>query len=77
MAEAYFVAIILRDSASDSNVACRYITLEFGKDDDGSHRTVLGEWQDGSHFSYCSTPLPEKQAFLEAVRSLILTPQEL
>jgi serine/threonine protein kinase len=77
MAEAYFVAIIVRDSASDSNLNCRYITLEFSKDDDGSNQTVLGEWENGSHFSYLSSPLPEKRAFLEAVRSLVLTPDKL
>ncbi|HWW75286.1 MAG TPA: serine/threonine-protein kinase [Pyrinomonadaceae bacterium] len=75
MAEAFFVAIILRDSGHDSNVACRYITLELGKNRDGSHRTVLGEWINGSHFGYRSGPPPEREAFIEAVRGLILPTQ--
>jgi len=78
MAEAYFVAIILRDSeknelpSGSSKPMCRYITLEFGKNKDGSKRTVLGEWKNGSHFSYGSGPIPEPQAFLEAIRRLIV-----
>jgi hypothetical protein len=75
MAEAYFVAIILRDSGQDSKVTCRYITLELGRNKDRSHRTVLGEWKDGSHFSYRSGPPPEREAFIEALRSLILPTQ--
>jgi hypothetical protein len=75
MAEAYFVAIIVRDSGDDTNVRCRYITLELGRNEDGSRRTVLGEWKDGSHFSYRSGPPPGREAFIEAVRSLILPTQ--
>jgi hypothetical protein len=75
MAEAYFVAIILRDSGQDSKVTCRYITLELGRNKDGSHRTVLGEWKNGSHFGYHSGPPPEREAFIVAVRGLILPTQ--
>ena len=71
MAEAFFVAIILRDTGHNSDVTCRYVTLELGKNKDGTHRTVLGEWVNGSHFSYSSGPPPERGAFIEAVRGLI------
>lgn len=73
MTEAFFVAIILRDTGEDAQVSCRYITLELSKNDDGTGRTALCEWVKGSHFNYGSGPLPEAEAFTTAVRELVLS----
>jgi hypothetical protein len=72
MTEAYFVAIILPVDADDS-MPCNFFTLEFTINNDGSEGTVVGEWNSrGSHFSLAAKSAPEKEAFVETVRRLML-----
>lgn len=71
MTEAYFVAILIPISEGDSAPA-EFFTLEFSLNDNRSQRTVLGEWKGGSHFNYGDGPPPEKEAFLDAIRRLVL-----
>ncbi|MGI8786914.1 MAG: hypothetical protein ACR2HG_04035 [Pyrinomonadaceae bacterium] len=67
MAEAYFVAIVLPTDA-DASTPCNFFTLEFSRYDDGSDKTVLGNWAgEGAHFNLGSGPMPEKQAFIDAI----------
>lgn len=66
IAEAYFIALIL-PVTEEASVLCEFYTLEFSKNEDGSRRTVLGKWIDGSHFNLGSGPAPEKEAFLDAI----------
>jgi hypothetical protein len=71
LAEAYFVAIILPVS-EDVSASAKFFTLEFSMNNDRSKKTVLGQWSDGSHFNLGSGPSPEKEAFIEAISSLVL-----
>lgn len=72
MTEAYFAAIILPIDADDS-MLCNFFTLEFTINNDGSEGTVVGKWNSrGSHFSLVAKSAPEKEAFVETVRQLVL-----
>lgn len=70
MAEAFFVAAVLEESEDYSEIKSRYITLELGANEDGSGRTVLGEWR-GSHFNYGSGPEPTVEAFLGSLQKIL------
>lgn len=78
LAEAYYVAIVSlkglpsRDAPEDANL--RYITLELGRNLDGSPRTVLCEWRHGIHFNYGDGPEPTLPAFYGVVRELLRQP---
>lgn len=72
IAEAYFVAVILPVRA-DASTKAYFYTLEFGKNEDGSERTVLGHWSPGIHSSLVNESEPEREAFVQAISELILT----
>ncbi len=69
MAEAYFVAIIVKYKDDGSNYY-RFITLEFSKNPDGAKQTVLGEWTNGSHRNYGDGGAPQREAFTESLKRL-------
>lgn len=66
MAEAYFVAIIVKNE--DNSDFYRYFTLEFSKNRDGTNCTVLGEWNGGSHANYGNGGIPLIDNFVEALK---------
>jgi hypothetical protein len=55
MAEAYYVAVILKEDSS--LVSYRYITLELTANSDGVAKTIIGEWN-GGHKNYGTGPDP-------------------
>jgi hypothetical protein len=67
MAEAYFVAAVFRDAASQPLM--RYFTLEYGMHIlDNTPRTVLCEWTlDGKHLNFGDGPEPKSKAFFDAI----------
>lgn len=77
--EAFFVAMVLRSyvRAEDGLTVDRhplllYYTLEYsGARPDGSPRTVLSEWQAGTHLAYGDGPAPDSSAFRDAVREKV------
>jgi hypothetical protein len=77
--EAFFVAMVLRSyiRAEDGLTVDRhpvllYYTLEYGGiREDGSPRTILGEWQAGTHLAYGDGPVPDSSAFRDAVRGKV------
>lgn len=74
-AEAFYIALVSLnglpsyDAPGDADL--RYITLELGRNLDGSPRTVLCEWRHGVHFNYGDGPEPTLPAFHGAVRELL------
>ena len=79
VAEAYFAAIVVWQEPNQSQpenpkVRHRYITLELSEDLSGSPHTVLGEWDEGSHYNYGKGPAADKDAFIQAVLDLIARP---
>lgn len=76
MTEAYFVAAVYRPSRRTlfpkQETLARFITLEYGRNLDGSPRTVLCEWTDTHlHDNMGDGPEPTLDAFFEAVCALI------
>jgi hypothetical protein len=77
--EAHYVALVLRSyvRAGDGLTIERhplllYYTLEHGgAREDGSPRTVLAEWQAGTHLSYGDGPTADASAFRDAVREKV------
>jgi len=78
LAETFYVALISlnglpsREAPADADL--RYVTLELGRNLDGSARTVLCEWRHGIHFNYGDGPEPAPAAFCSAVRELLRNP---
>lgn len=76
-AEAYMVAFAVPSDAlpdgngTSSQRASRYITLEKGFSLDGESRTVLGEWQQGSHLNYGDGPAPSVEEFVAALHEVL------
>jgi len=77
--EAFFVAMVLRSYIRhedgltvDRHPVLLYYTLEHGGvRDDGSPRTILCEWQAGTHLAYGDGPPPEASAFRDAIRAKV------
>jgi serine/threonine protein kinase len=69
MAEAYYVAVILKEDSS--LVSYRYITLELTANSDGVAKTIIGEWN-GGHKNYGTGPDPDPELFIEALRKLLV-----
>lgn len=69
--EAYYSAIVYwpnRPSGPEGGEPnYRYFTLELGEAEDGSHNTMLCEWQGGRHGNFGEGPPPDERAFLQAV----------
>ncbi len=68
--EAHFVGVMATLPTDDGPLLhVRYYTLVRGvRPSDGETCTVLGEWTEtGVHTSFGEGPLPEKQAFMDAV----------
>ncbi len=78
IAEAFFVAIVSltglpsHEQPTDANLRC--ITLELGRNLDGSSRTVLCEWRYGTHYNYDDGPPPTLFDFCRAVDELLQQP---
>lgn len=70
-AEAHLIGAVLAKPAGGSPATARYFTLEHGLDLDGSARTVLCEWADGSHRNYGDGPPPTVQDFARALEQSI------
>ncbi len=72
--EAYFVAVILKEDEEESSyINCRYLTLEVGINEDGSARTVNGEWlpMRDDHINRGSGPEPVKDLYIEEVHKIV------
>jgi hypothetical protein len=71
--EAHLVGMVLGESpegaAAGSGVSLRYFTLERGDSVDGTSRTVLCEWVEGTHRNYGEGPPPDVDAFAKAVEA--------
>jgi len=61
--EAYFIGVTVKPLAKPWETPLRYFTLEVGK----NGTTVLGEWDEDTHTSHGAGPLPDRDAFIEAV----------
>ncbi len=70
-AEAYFVAFILPADADYSTEADFY-TLEYSKYRDTVEKTMLGQWVNKIHFNLGSGSAPEREAFVEALRQMMI-----
>jgi hypothetical protein len=77
--EAYFAAAVCLvdgDGVSGQKATVRYLTLERTvetPESAGTEPTVMGEWTaEGTHINYGAGPRPTRDAFIEAVRSLVL-----
>ncbi len=74
--EAFFsAAVLLQDLTADPHtegLELRYFTLERVNSQDGSLRTMLGEWtRDGSHLNYGDGPRPTLTGFLTGIETLL------
>ena len=72
-AEAHFVAVLLTGSPEGeaSQAQFRYFTLEYGKNLDGTTRTVMCEWAEGAHRNFGDGPAATAKDFVGAVEEKI------
>ncbi len=73
--EAHFVLVISkrpRFFALNLFRTARYLTLEYGVHEDGTPRTVLCEWKDGTHVNLGDGPPSEPDAFVRHVERHVL-----
>jgi hypothetical protein len=69
IAEAYFVAVVLRPSAPPQEGITRFFTLEKGASLDESPRTVFCEWTaDEAHLNYGDGSVPTVTDFRRSIR---------
>ena len=71
MTEAFFVAVVVEEGEDNAEVRSRYITLELSANNDGTAKTIVGEWRGGSHVNYGRGPDPTPELFLEKVREIV------
>ena len=77
--EAFFVGMVLRSYVRaedgltvDRHPVLLYYTLEHGGSrEDGSPKTILCQWQAGTHLAYGDGPGPDPSAFRDAIREKV------
>jgi hypothetical protein len=77
--EAFFVGMVLRSYVRaedgltvDRHPVLLYYTLEHGGlSENGSPKTILCEWQAGTHLAYGDGPPPGSSAFRDAIREKV------